>query len=81
MNESFAQKLTVKLTITTLATDGSSLTPYIIVVTYTFNDFTSFLVCYYVKQFEDNDFINENFAQKIKVTNNNNNFTDASDVL
>ena len=80
MNESFAQKLTVKLTITTLVTDGSSLTAYIIVVTYTFNDFTSFLVCYYVKQFEDN-FINENFAQKIKVTNNNNNFTDASDVL
>ena len=80
MNESFAQKLTVKLTITTLVTDGRSLTAYIIVVTYTFNDFTSFLVCYYVKQFEDN-FINENFAQKIKVTNNNNNFTDASDVL
>ena len=80
MNESFAQKLTVKLTITTLVTNGSSLTAYIIVVTYTFNDFTSFLVCYYVKQFEDN-FINENFAQKIKVTNNNNNFTDASDVL
>ena len=80
MNESFAQKLTVKLTITTLVTDGSSLTAYIIVVTYTFNDFTSFLVCYYVKEFEDN-FINENFAQEIKVTNNNNNFTDASDVL
>lgn len=80
MNESFAQKITVKLTITTLVTDGSSLTAYIIVVTYTFNDFTSFLVCYYVKQFEDN-FINEIFAQKIKVTNNNNNFTDASDVL
>ena len=80
MNETFAQKLAVKLTITTLATDGSSLTPYIIVVTYTFNDFTSFLVCYYVKQFQDN-FINEIFAQKIKVTNNNNNFTDASDVL
>ena len=80
MNESFAQKLTVKLTITTLVTDGSSLTAYIIVVTYTFNDFTSFLVCYYVKQFEDN-FINENFAQEIRVTNNNNNFTDASDVL
>ena len=80
MNETLAQKLTVKLTITTLVTDGSSLTAYIIVVTYTFNDFTSFLVCYYVKQFEDN-FINEIFAQKIKVTNNNNNFTDASDVL
>ena len=33
-NETFAQKLTVKLTITTtLVTDASPLTPYIIIVT------------------------------------------------